>query len=107
MFSFSGPGYQHLTITLDGNLIAEFTGTTQDEASKAFLIQFGCLYIFDKSFAIKKNEKNKTVLAIRNFFEYVTYDIMGIQPRTDRAKRCCPEVTKLRQEIDPKERKGA
>jgi intergrase/recombinase len=99
-FTFSGPGHRHISITLDGNLIAEFTGTTENEVSKAFLVQFGCLYIFDKSFAIRKNEKNKTVLAIRNFFEFVTYDIMKIQTKTERLKRCCKEVTKLRQAMD-------
>ena len=91
-------------VTLDGNVLADLN---REEACKAFIVMFGSLYIFDKSFAIGRNEKNKKVMAIRNFFEFLTYYIMDITPRTDdRAKRCCPEATKFKNEID-KDKKEA
>ena len=68
-------------VTLDGNVLADLK---REEACKAFI-----------------------VMAIRNFFEFLTYYIMDITPRTDdRAKRCCPEATKFKNEID-KDKKEA
>ena len=86
-----------MTITLDGNVIAE---VPRKEAAKAFAIQFGALYVFDKSFAVKKNEKNKKLLAIRNYFELGTFILLGIQSRTDeRLKRLSNEVDKFLKEM--------
>ena len=76
---FLGDGYKDVTVTADGVVLARLT---RKEFIKAFLIQFSALYVYGIDYEKTQNKKS-TPKGVKDYFDFCTEYLLGIQPRVD------------------------